>query len=261
MRGWLLLGLLVTLVSALHADAIERKVTVDGVVRTALVYPGKRAATTPAPLVFAFHGFSGHAADIAGWSHLHVSWPEATVVYPQGLPTWSRRLKRMVPAWQAAPGRDDDRDLRYMDALIADLSTAYKVDPHRIYAAGISNGALFCYVLLTKRPQVFAAFAPVAGACGFVQDATVPRPVLMVQGKRDSVVKLAQAEATRDLLLALNGCGLDTVEWAPGYRSYQPCASGQPIIWYTHNGGHIWPEGITTAIVKFFGAYRLEDAH
>jgi hypothetical protein len=40
------------------AARVTVKITLDGVVRQALVDPGKDAATTPSPLVFVFHGAS-----------------------------------------------------------------------------------------------------------------------------------------------------------------------------------------------------------
>src|SRR4051794_1539044 len=62
----------------------KRSVVVDGVTRTFLVDPGKEAATTPSPLVLVFHGYGGSSSDAAGLG-IAKAWPEATVVYPQGV--------------------------------------------------------------------------------------------------------------------------------------------------------------------------------
>ena len=70
------------------AARVTLRVQVDGVERTALVDEGRDALTKPSPLVLAFHGGKEHSADMAARG-LAQAWPEATVVYPQGL---SRRF-------------------------------------------------------------------------------------------------------------------------------------------------------------------------
>ena len=41
-----------------------------------------------------------------------MAWPEATVVYPDGL------IFTGAPGWALAPGFNNDRDVRFVDALI-----------------------------------------------------------------------------------------------------------------------------------------------
>lgn len=65
----------------------RRQWKVDGVERTGMVYAPATAATTKTPLLFAFHGHGGSAAMVAErWEYQRL-WPEAIVVYLQGLPT------------------------------------------------------------------------------------------------------------------------------------------------------------------------------
>jgi polyhydroxybutyrate depolymerase len=245
-----LLSLLLITTRAL-ADPFFCTVMVNGTERRALVYPGNHAYDSPAPLVFAFHGFTGSDLSMAT-TKLHLAWPAATVVYPLGLTKYSQRHQRLVPAWQPSPGEDNNRDVLFIDALLAKLHQVLLIDDRQIFSAGISNGALFCYVLLVERPQLFAGFACVAGAADFVQEATVPRPILFIQGRFDTTVLLSSTKRTRNIMCKLNRCGNQQVEWAPGYFSYLPCASGQPVIWHQHNDGHIWPKDATTMITRFF---------
>src|SRR3954452_17396371 len=65
--------------------------TVDGVVRQAIVYAPSAPAGGPAPLVLSFHG---HGDDMHNfqYTNLHQAWPEAIVVYFQGLPSPRDRL-------------------------------------------------------------------------------------------------------------------------------------------------------------------------
>jgi polyhydroxybutyrate depolymerase len=243
--------LLILLATRATAAPMIFKVTVNDMDRQALVFPGTHARAIPSPVVFAFHGFGGSPLSMAA-TKIHEAWPEATVVYPLGSPAYSKRAEKEVRAWQGGPGRDGGRDVEFIDVLLVDLQRTLEVDDRRIYAAGLSNGALFCGILLLERPNVFAGFAFVAGAADFVRDATVPRPVMMIHGKADTTVKPEAARRTRDLWRKLNGCGNRQVEWAPGYLNYQPCTSGQPVIWRLHNGGHRWPGDATEMIVRFF---------
>jgi poly(3-hydroxybutyrate) depolymerase/sugar lactone lactonase YvrE len=229
---------------------------VDGVRRTALIEPGKDAATTPSPLVFVFHGFTGAAADLTTVG-LASTWPEATFVYPQGLP-WQRWDGLSGPGWQILPGQFDDRDLHFVDLLLKNLSATYKVDTRRVYATGFSNGAPFTGLLLVMRADRFAAFAPVAiGPVPTLAWAPTPRPVLLTHGKQDSTVPLVGAEWARNQLLRLNDCGAEAIEWASGAVGYQPCGTGQPVIWSLHNGNHEWGSGTTAKIVRFFQEHAL----
>ena len=60
---------------------------VDGVTREALVYVPATAKTHPCPVVFAFHGHGGTMRNAANKFACHKFWPEAIVVYMQGLDT------------------------------------------------------------------------------------------------------------------------------------------------------------------------------
>ena len=60
---------------------------VDGVTREALVYAPAAAKTTPSPVVFAFHGHGGTMKHAATKFAYQKHWPEAIVVYMQGLNT------------------------------------------------------------------------------------------------------------------------------------------------------------------------------
>src|SRR5438132_516047 len=230
----------------------KRTVVVDGVTRTFYVDPGKDAATTPSPLVFVFHWYTGTWAQAAGFG-IAKAWPEATVVYPQGVKYFGNY------GWQDLLREFDDQDVRFVDAILADLTTAYRVDPRRVYATGISNGGSFTWVLLAARPERFAAFASVVSPdFGDLQWAGVPRPALYMNGDRDPAGNpLDYAEWTRDRLLRLDGCGADSVEWMPGVLLSQPCASGQPVLYSRFHGGHEWPKTATPAIVSFFQGQAL----
>src|SRR5262245_35171535 len=87
----------------------ERKIltwSVDGVKRQAIVYSPSRGSAK-APLVFSFHAH-GNTAQNFQYVNLQRAWPEATVVYPQGLDS----LRAGAPGWQLAPRAAADRALK-----------------------------------------------------------------------------------------------------------------------------------------------------
>ena len=148
------------------ADApAQREWTVDGVVREALVYAAPRAKTEASPVVFAFHGHGGTMNNAARTFTYQILWPEAVVVYPQGLNTPGRLTdpEGKKAGWQGRVGDDQgDRDLKFFDAVLASLEHDYRVDEKRIYATGHSNGGGFTYLLWADRGGHFAAVAPCA---------------------------------------------------------------------------------------------------
>src|SRR4051794_15442973 len=67
---------------------LERRTwTVGSIERMALVHIPAAAAKSEAPVVFAFHGHGGNARQASLSFRMHALWPEAIVVYMEGLPT------------------------------------------------------------------------------------------------------------------------------------------------------------------------------
>jgi polyhydroxybutyrate depolymerase len=229
---------------ALAADAAVVSWTVDGVKRDAIIYVPKSPAGK-VPLVLSFHG---HGDDMENFQYvgLQQAWPDAVVVYFQGLP--SRDGYR---GWQVEPGEYGDRDLKLVDAALASLRQQYSVDDTRIYATGFSNGAHFTYLLWATRPNVFAAFAPVAGRIRPAATPKVPRPVLHIGGSRDAQVAFTDQEAAMRTAIRINGVD----------GKSRPCGTGctvfgtetpAPVMTWIHPGGHEYPRGTSERIVAFF---------
>lgn len=265
---------IVVFVSLLAAaeELPRREWKIDGVTREALVYAPPTAKTAPSPVVFAFHGHGGNinrAATAFGYQKL---WPEAVVVYMQGLNTPGALTdpEGKKPGWQKAPGEQNDRDLKFFDAVLETLKKEYRVDEHRIYATGHSNGGGFTYVLWAARGDVFAAVAPCAAAAPIgvvpadlpaaaarVAEAgkkamsnLKPKPVLHMAGENDPLVKFAWQQRTIEGLKKLNGCG-EGKPWGDHCTLY-PSATGTPVVTYIHAGGHGVPPDVPAVIAKFF---------
>src|SRR5438477_4485760 len=110
---------------AVLKDLNRREWTVDGTSREALLYIPAAAKSTPSPVVFAFHGHGGTMRNAAvTFDYQHV-WPEAIVVYIQGLntPGLLTDPEGKRPGWQSAPGGQGDRDLKFFDAVLASLKS------------------------------------------------------------------------------------------------------------------------------------------
>ena len=179
-----LVALWLTLACAASADVVRWRV--DGETRQAIVYaPTAPEENARLPLVFSFHGLGDNMENFQH-TNVHVAWPEAIVVYFQGLET------RGGPAgWQVERGDDVDRDLKLVDVALASLHKSYNVDDDRIYATGFSNGGMFTYLLWAERPGVFAAYAPVAGRLRPSVRPKQPRPLFHVAGERDRQVSFS----------------------------------------------------------------------
>jgi polyhydroxybutyrate depolymerase len=219
---------------------------VAGETRSALVYaPSASSPTGKAPLVFSFHG-RGDDMENFQLTEMHKAWPEAIVVYFQGLPN-----PNGLYGWQVEKGQDDDRDLKLVDAALASLRSTFKVDDARIYATGFSNGASFTYLLWAERPGTFAAYAPVAGRLRPSVQLKQPKPVFHVAGRRDPQVLFSDQQQAIQAAIRVDGvadtraaCGQECTIYGAG--------SAAPVMTWIHQGGHIYPRDTSERIAKFF---------
>jgi polyhydroxybutyrate depolymerase len=218
--------------------------------RRAIVYPPSADSRGKAPLVFSFHG---HGDNMQNFRHtaLHRAWPEAVVVYFQGLP--SRRDG--LSGWQVERGQDADRDLRLVDVALASLAKTFNVDQKRVYSTGFSNGAGFTYLLWAERPGIFAAFAPVAGRLRPSVELTQPKPVLHVGGTADMTVPFVdqvKAIETAKLVDGVRGTGESCGTGCTFYGS-----GAAPVMTWIHSGGHDYPASTAERIANFFREHPL----
>ncbi len=237
---------------SLAAEPKRMTWTVDGVEREAIVYVPDAAKTTDSPLIFGFHGHGGTMRYASKTFALHKLWPEAIVVYPQGLNTPGRLTdpEGKLPGWQKAKGDQNDRDLKLFDAMLAGLKLDYKVDPKRIYSMGHSNGGAFTYLLWIERGDKLAGIAPCAAAA--ILGDIKPMPVFHVAGEDDKLVKFAMQTRTIDRVRKLNECGEGKPWHDEKWCTIYPSERGAPLVTCIHPGGHELPDSVPPLIVKFF---------
>jgi polyhydroxybutyrate depolymerase len=193
--------------------------------------------------------------------HLHAEWPEALVVYPQGLPTPGQLTdpEGKRSGWQGNVGLMEDRDLRFFDALLAGLKQEFKVDARRIYSTGHSNGGGFTYLLLAHRAEHFAAMAPSASAALKQLPKLQPKPVLHIASESDPLVKYAWQSRTIDWLKQLNQCGEGKAWPLEPHCTIYESKIGAPVLTALHGQGHKYPDQAPAVIVKFFKQHALPE--
>jgi len=222
---------------------------VDGQKRAAIVYaPAAKPTGSGSPLVMAFHGFGDDAQNFQ-YVDLHGAWPEAVVVYFRGLPRRAGLL-----GWQVERGQNGDRDLKLVDVALAWLRKQYRIDDSRVYATGFSNGAMLTYLLWAERPQVFAAFAPVAGRLGPSVHPAERRPLLHIGGTRDATVTFGDQKAAFEAAIRVNGVSNQSRDCGDGCTIHG-AGTRAPVMVSLHDGAHTYPRGTSERIVTFLRAH------
>jgi len=245
------------------AATLQRvSITVGELKREALVYLPTKKSKAAAPVVFGFHGHGGNAANAARTFKIHQLWPEAIVVYMQGVPTVGVLTdpKGQRTGWEHSAEQYKGRDLKFFDALLARLRKEHKVDARRIYATGHSNGGGFTYLLWAHRPDVFAAIAPsAAGSRSLRTTKPKPIPVMHLAGEKDTLVRFTWQERTMQHVRTLNGCLEKGSTWAKNCTLYSS-PKGAPFVSFIHPGTHKYPAEGPALIVRFFKEHTRPSA-
>ncbi len=178
--------------STTACDSITNAQTLihEGVERVYVLYvPNSYTGNRAVPLLFNFHGFGGRANDFMKTADMRALAESETfiLVYPQG------SCLAGSSHWNACPPGGENKseadDLGFITAIINELSSEYRVDSERIYAAGYSNGGMMAYGLANYKSDLIAAVASVSGAMLNCTGATThPMPVVHLHGTNDAVL-------------------------------------------------------------------------
>lgn len=230
-------------------------IDVGGVKREAIVHVPAKA--TSAPVLFIFHGHGGSARNMERRTQYERFWPEAIVVYMQGLSAPGRNdPEGRRSGWQKNPGELGDRDLAFFDAVLARIVREHAVDPGRIYVTGHSNGGRLAYLLWSKRSSRVAAVA-VSGSSGRGLIAgTPPRPILVIAGEKDEIAPFAgQVQSIAELrtLFGIDGAKPEKV----GSLEIEKGRHGVELGTMIYPGGHQFPPTASEAVVAFLKRQRL----
>jgi polyhydroxybutyrate depolymerase len=245
-------------------ESISMDFKVDGANRETLVFPVTKQKTTkskPVPLVFCFHGHGGGSRQASMSFRMHDEWPDAMVVYPQGLPTPGQLTdaEGKRNGWQAKQGDQRDKDLKFFDVMLFELSKLYPIDAKRVFVMGHSNGGGFTYLLWAYRGDKIAAVAPCAALSMSVVKDLKPKACLHIAGKNDRLVKFAWQEKMMSSVKDTNGCKEEGEVWAKHCLLYKPANEkvGAPMVQCIHDGTHRYPDDATELMVKFFKEVQI----
>ncbi len=258
--------------------------TADGRTRHYRVYtPKGYPSGPPRPLLLVLHGGGGTAdgAERTSFTHAAADKHGIIAVYPDGIA--KRVLGKPMETWNGGyccdqAAKEGVDDVAFLVALLDQLKASVTYDTKRVYATGISNGAIMAMRLACERPDRIAGISAVANP-GYVRQCANPRPVAVqiIHGTADPCARYGggiacggcweraaekwlgvpfpprsfpctsvrdQAEFWRKV----DGCSEDArVTYDHGKArcvEYSTCTSGKTVAVCTiDGGGHTWPGG------------------
>jgi polyhydroxybutyrate depolymerase len=260
---------------AAGAADIERTIPVGGLDRHyALHLPPGANDRRPMALVVVLHGGAGNGRSAAAQTKFSAEADRSgfIVAYPDGTdqarPLLNALGKPGLLTWNAGGCCGYARehridDVGFLRAMIGEIARSAAVDPKRVFAAGLSNGAMMAYRLACEASDVIAAVGIVSGVV--VSKPCAPREpvsVIHIHGSADENVPLAggigRKALTRTnyppvadsiaLWAGLDGCQKDPVVTEPAphlhLSDFHACRGGTEVAYYViGGGGHSWPGG------------------
>jgi len=221
------------------------------------------------PLVIVLHGGGGNAENAerttrvaarANTDNFLVVYPNGTGPLPRTLLTWN--------TWNCCGYalKNDVDDVGFVRAVIEGLEKRFAIDSKRIFATGLSNGAMMAYRLACELSDKIAAVAPVAGTMN-TDDCRPREPVSIVafHGTSDLHVRYEGGPNAKrfpgaeprvdksvkhgiDFWARHNSCAMQADVQTKGsvQREDYACRhNGSDVVLYTIQGqGHAWPGGV-----------------
>jgi polyhydroxybutyrate depolymerase len=243
----------------------------DGVTREYLVHVPRSYRGAPTPMLVALHGGGGDAdfqADDSKYKLISKSEAAGFIaVFPNG---YSRFPSGILATWNAGTccGKAVDNkidDVGFIREVIHRVERQARIDPKRIFATGMSNGAMMSWRLGCEAPEI-RAIAPVEGTDNTIGTCAPSHPVAVIEfhavdddhvplngGMGDlsvAHVAFASVPATQAKWVQLDRAdpAVRRVLTVPGAHCdlHAPKPGGAPVeLCVTDTGGHSWPGGGT----------------
>jgi poly(3-hydroxybutyrate) depolymerase len=171
----------------------------------------------------------------------------AVIVYPDALPLAGFGNRT---GWDLGP---EGPDLRFFDAMLAEVGKSECVDLARVFSTGHSFGGYMSNTLGCQRTSVLRAIAPVAGGLAGGSCMAAPLAAWIAHATNDGTVPFAQGEAARAQWTQASGCAATSQPTEPTpCVSFDGCRAGAPVVWCVHMQNHAWPPFAGAAIWQFF---------
>jgi len=210
-----------------QGDTLLRTLTHDSLLRSYLLYiPDSYDGSEYWPLVINMHGYSlypeqqmriRYMNEVADTGHFLIAYPLGTLFYcnsdiaPPSGPGWNNG----VPFDSILYPEKATDDVAFIENLIDSISSDFLIDQARVYATGLSNGAVMSNVLGCELSDRIAAIALVGGTAhpDRICDPIRPIPILQIHGTADPITNYENGTANRiavqaflDFWIAQNGC-------------------------------------------------------
>ncbi len=231
--------------------------------------PQEPADETASPIVIYLHGGGSSGASLMRNRGIVDAMTARgyVVIAPNGaIPEGRDR-----PSWSFGSFRPPTRDeAAFMGELIGYAANAYGGDPDRVLLTGFSIGGSMVWRLACDAPEMFAAFAPIAGGFWrpFPEDCAGPVKLLHTHGWTDQTVPLEGRPLRPEIEQGdiwegmqtwrrENGCAklrADEFEFVGDFwhRIWTSCDEGTALEFVLHPGGHSIPPGWTAMTLDWF---------
>lgn len=244
--------------------------------------PSSYDGSEDVPLLFSFHGLGSTGDEqrdltkfdvLAEQEGFIAVFPDATNLPREGNPC-SETLPPLTGAeiqWNLGAGSlqycAGVDDVGFVSDMVDWFEDNYEIDASQIYSTGMSDGALFSYLLAFNLTGTFAAIAPVCGPMpwGFDTPATAPITVILEMGTTDPILSYdgygglgGNVTYSIDETIAY-WCEVDGISSAPVETVWTSTLSDptvvhryvysggtngtQVVLFKVVGGGHTWPGG------------------
>jgi polyhydroxybutyrate depolymerase len=285
---------------ALEAGNHDFRLRVGGLERHYVLHMPQATAAHPA-VVLNFHGGGANAREQQRYARMDALADREgfIVVYPDGTgPVRERFLTWNAGTCCGAAAGGQVDDVAFVRALLEDLGGRVDYDPARVYATGLSNGAMMSYRLAAELPERIAAIAPVAGSMALARfSATRGVAVMHIHSVDDGralyhgglgapgVASIPTAITGSRVLhppveerlaewARVNGCGpapeaKERREWKAAAGALHtatllawPSCRAETLLWKLTGAGHVWPGGVLDYLTWLLGpGTRVIDAN
>jgi polyhydroxybutyrate depolymerase len=240
------------------------QMTVDGRSRTYLLnLPPCYYDTQNLSLVIVLHGFGGSASQAERDYGVTEKGNAGgfIVVYPEGITSnGAAHLRSWNTGACCGPAQTNNvDDIHYISLLIDKMIAEYKVNPKKVYVAGMSNGAMMAYTLACDLSNKIAAITSVSGTLMRSSPCNPLRavPILHIHSILDTMVpyyggrglggyNFTPIDSTMSTWVRLNSCEAPVVTNYNGFTftGWKDHSSTTAInLYLTQDGGHSWPGG------------------
>jgi poly(hydroxyalkanoate) depolymerase family esterase len=228
----------------------------------------------PLPLVVMLHGCTQSPDDFAAGTRMNDLAEEGTFLVAYPAQAQSANVSKCWNWFSPADQQRDQGEPSLLSGITRQVMRDFRVQPERVYIAGLSAGGAAAAIMGATYPDLYAAIGVHSGlACGAASDipsafaamrqgrsdlvraaGRVGRavPTIVFHGDRDTTVNpvngdqvIAQSKAAADLRTTVT-----TGEASGGIRytcTVQTDENGRSVLeqWVLHGAGHAWSGGST----------------